>query len=101
VCSVLDLAKRRANTRDFLGEPVDLRDMLYAIEVARNAPSGANRQPWRFVVVVDSDLKKSIRMLCEEAEKEFHSQAPEWMKRWLREKGITLRKEFLTQKHLS
>jgi len=54
---VLDFARRRVSVRDFLSNPIDLRDVLYAIDVARNAPSGANRQPWRFVIVVDGDLK--------------------------------------------
>jgi len=94
---VLDFARRRVSVRDFLSNPIDLRDVLYAIDVARNAPSGANRQPWRFVIVVDGDLKVENRMYCEEVERGFHSRAPEWMKKWLREKGITWRKEFLTQ----
>ena len=94
---MLDFARRRVSVRDFLSNPIDPGDVLYAIDVARNAPSGANRQPWRFVIVVDGDLKVKIRMYCEEVERGFHSRAPEWMKKWLREKGITWRKEFLTQ----
>ena len=95
--NVLNLAKRRISIRNFLSEPIDLRDVLYALDAARNAPSGANKQPWRFIIVTDNELKKKIRSYCEDAEKEFHSRAPEWMKSWLLEKGITWRKEFLTQ----
>ena len=97
MCSVLELATRRVSVRKFLSKPVDLRDVFYAIDAARNAPSGANKQPWRFVIVTDQELKKRIREQCEEAEREFHSRAPEWMRRWLSEKGITWRKEFLIE----
>ena len=97
MCNVLDLAIRRVSVRSFSNTPIDLKDVLYALDTARNAPSGANKQPWRFIIIASSDLKKKIRMFCEEAEKEFHSQVPEWMRLWLREKGITWKKKFLTE----
>jgi len=97
MCNILDLARRRISVRSFLSTPIDLRDVLYALDAARNAPSGANKQPWRFIIVTDNILKKKIRMYCEEVEKEFHERIPEWMKLWLREKGISWRKEFLTK----
>ena len=48
---------------------------------AGTAPNGANRQPWRFVVVGDPDIKSRIREAAEEEEREFYSsKAPkEWL----------------------
>ena len=95
--SILELARSRRTVRRFQRRSVGLEDIVYVLETARQAPSGANRQPWRFIVVRDRGLKRRIREECEEAERGFHERAPAWMKRWLREKGITWRKPFLEE----
>ena len=57
---LLDLVKRRRTCRTFLPDPVS-DDLIYkVIEVARWAPSGANTQPWDFVVVTKPELKQKI-----------------------------------------
>jgi nitroreductase len=67
-----DLARRRS-VRAFdpdRGVPIDLvRD---AVAVAARAPSGANVQPWRFVVVTDPTLKGRIRDAAEAEERAFY-----------------------------
>jgi len=52
-----------------------------AIKTAVTAPSGANQQPWRFVVVSNPEVKRQIREAAEVEEKEFyHRRAPrEWL----------------------
>lgn len=94
---VLELAKRRKTIREFSSEKIDLEDVIYAINVAKEAPSGANRQPWRFVIVIDNEKKKVIREICERIEKRFYSKAPDWFKTWASSLGITWEKPFLTQ----
>ena len=37
-----------------------------------------------------------IRRICEEIERDFHKKAPEWMKKWFKEKNISWKKDFLT-----
>jgi nitroreductase len=51
------------------------------ILAAGTAPNGANRQPWRFVVVGDPEIKQQIREAAEEEEREFYAgRAPaEWL----------------------
>jgi nitroreductase len=51
------------------------------IRTAGTAPSGANLQPWKFVVVFDPETRKRIRLGAEEEEREFYShRAPkEWL----------------------
>ena len=47
---------------------------------AGTAPSGANLQPWQFVVVADPAVKRQIRLAAEEREREFHERqvTQEW-----------------------
>ncbi len=94
---LLRLARSRRSIRRYSSEPIPLKDLEYILEIARHAPSGANRQPWRFLVVGDKDLKGLIRRECERAEKEFHESASPELKQWLAEKGIDWRKPFLTE----
>jgi iodotyrosine deiodinase len=51
--------RRRRTVRDFSDEPVD-RDIIEScLRAASTAPSGANQQPWQFVVVSDPAVKKT------------------------------------------
>ena len=96
---VLNLARKRRSIRKYSKEPIDLGDVLYAISVAIQALSGANRQPWRFIIVADEDIKRKIREACEKAEKEFYgsNKLPKWFRKWTKERGITWKKPFLTE----
>jgi len=95
--TVIELARRRRTTRAFSKTPVKLEDVLYCIEAAAQAPSGANRQPWKFVLVDDSKTKERIRAACEEQEKRHHASVEENLKQWFRSKNITWQKPFLTE----
>ena len=63
---------------------------------AASAPSGANQQPWTFVVVEDKHLKHQIRVAAEKEEKSFYQQrAPnEWLEK-VAPLGTDWRKPFL------
>jgi iodotyrosine deiodinase len=71
----------RRSCRHFSDEPVPRDVIEKAVAVAHSAPSGANRKPWRFVVVDDPDLKRSIRKAAEEEERENYDRrfTPEWL----------------------
>jgi nitroreductase len=64
--SLLELVKRRRSTRTFKPDPIPDHYVDKIIEVARWAPSGANSQPWEFIVVKKQKLKDSIVKLYEE-----------------------------------
>lgn len=64
--------KRRRTVRDFSDRPVPEEVIRNAISAAGTAPSGANMQPWHFVVVSDPDKKKEIREAAEEEERVFY-----------------------------
>ncbi len=72
---------RRRTIRHFAGGSVDPRLIENAVATAGTAPSGANVQPWRFVVVTDPDLKRRIREGAEDEERAFYGgKAPaDWL----------------------
>jgi len=74
------LATRRT-VRDFSPEPVPYALVETAIRIASRAPSGANQQPWHFVVVSDVDVKRRIREAAEEEERENYERRfpDEWL----------------------
>lgn len=89
------MAKRRS-VRDFSTEPVPEEVIEAAIRAAATAPSGANLQPWRFVVMTDPERKRRLREAAEEEEREFynHRASPEWLAA-LAPIGTDWRKPFL------
>lgn len=72
---------RRRTVRDFSARPVPRAVIEECLRAAGTAPSGANLQPWHFVVVSDPELKRRIRGAAEEAEREFyrHRASEEWL----------------------
>jgi nitroreductase len=58
----------RRSVRQFSSEPIPLELIEDAVRAAASAPSGANQQPWRFVVVGDAELKRQIRQAAEAEE---------------------------------
>jgi iodotyrosine deiodinase len=87
---------RRRTVRDFSPDPIPMEAVDAAIEAAASAPSGANRQPWKFVVVRDPGTKRRIREAAEAEEREFYERrAPaEWLAD-LAPLGTDWRKPFL------
>ena len=76
------MMNRRRTVRDFSPEPVPFEIIERAIATAGTAPSGANMQPWRFVVVRDAETKRRIREAAEAEERaSYGGRMPE---RWLR-----------------
>ena len=72
---------KRRSVRHFSREPVSIELIERAIAVAGSAPSGANQQPWTFVVISDPDLKRKIRIAAEAEEKESYERrmSQEWL----------------------
>lgn len=86
----------RRTIRDFSDEPVDRRIIENCIRAAGRAPSGANQQPWKFVVVSDIATKQKIRAAAEKVELSFYHK--ETTKKWrdaLKDLKTGPRKEFL------
>jgi nitroreductase len=58
--SFLDLSRKRRSIRKYRPDPVPEDKLQYVLEAARTAPSWANRQCWRYIVVTDEALRKKI-----------------------------------------
>lgn len=76
-----DLMRGRRTVREYSSEPVPRRLIELAIETAASAPSGANRQPWKFVVISDPELKRRIRVAAEAEERQSYEERmpDEWL----------------------
>lgn len=96
VAGFYELMRVRRTVRDFSPAPVPLEIIERAVATAGTAPSGANMQPWRFVIVRDAEVKRRIREAAEREEREsYERRMPE---RWLRRLaplGTDWRKPFL------
>jgi nitroreductase len=71
----------RRTIRNFLDKPVPRDIIENCIKTAGTAPSGANMQPWHFVLISNPEIKTKIRVAAEKEEKEFYeTRAPkEWL----------------------
>lgn len=65
--------KTRRTVREFSSEHIPMDVIDNCIRAAGSAPSGANQQPWHFVVITDPAKKKEIRKAAEKEEREFYA----------------------------
>lgn len=91
-----DVMRRRRTIRMFSNRPVSRDTIEWLVRTATTAPSGANKQPWRFVCVQDPAIKREIRLAAEAEEREFytHRANQDWL-RDLAALGTDEHKEFL------
>lgn len=91
-----EMMNRRRTVRKFSPEKFDIKLLEYAIMTAGTAPSGAHKQPWRFVIVESPEVKKEIRIAAEKEEKEsYEHRMPETWLKDLEPLGTDWHKEFL------
>jgi len=55
-----DLSQHRFSVRDFSEEPVDIKLINQALEIAMKTPSVCNRQPWNAYVIKNQELRENI-----------------------------------------
>ena len=79
--SFFEVMNLRRTVREFSDRPVPRETIEWAIRAASTAPSGAHKQPWRFVAVGDPETKRRIREAAEAEEREFYSRraSDEWL----------------------
>ena len=68
-----EVMRRRRSVRTFSDRPVPQALIESIVHTAGTAPSGANKQPWRFVAVQDPAIKQEIRQAAESEEHEFYT----------------------------
>ena len=86
----------RRSVRFFSADPVPQEVIADAIRAASTAPSGAHRQPWRFVAVSAPSIKRQIRIAAEaEERRSYESRMSDEWKEALRPLGTDWNKPFL------
>jgi nitroreductase len=87
---------RRRSVRQFSDRPIPEGVIENCLRAAGTAPSGAHKQPWHFVAVRDSAVKRKIRLAAEEEERAFYGgRAPDDWLEALAPLGTDERKPFL------
>lgn len=76
-----DYMRRRHSVRQYSSRPVPEAVLTACIQAAATAPSGANHQPWHFVLISDPTMKARIRAEAEEEERAFYAggAGDEWL----------------------
>ena len=93
-----NIIKTRRTVREFSTKEAPEEVIENCILAANSAPSGANKQPWHFVIVKNKDIKRRIRIEAEKEEKEFYNNraTKEWLKD-LEQFATNERKPFLEE----
>ena len=94
----MQLMLNRRSIRDFSSKAIPDKVIENILKTAISSPSGANKQPWSFVVVKSKSLKKKIRIAAEREEKEFYGRraTDEWLDD-LNKFGTSWEKPFLEE----
>jgi len=69
-----EVVKTRRSIRAYKSDPIPEDVLIRVLEAMRIAPSGSNRQPWKFILVKGNDLKKKVGDAC--GNMKFVSDAP-------------------------
>lgn len=85
----------RRSIRDFSDKKFSRETLELILKAGLLAPSGADQKPYVYVVIDNPVLKKKIKDHCEEVDKKFFVNSEGWFKKWMKEKQISLGKNFL------
>jgi iodotyrosine deiodinase len=70
----LSFMRERRSVRSFSTKQLSLQVIKNCVKAAATAPSGANMQPWTFIIIQDRTVKKQIREEAEAIEKKFYEE---------------------------
>ena len=91
-----DFMDSRRSIREFSSDPVPRELIERAMRTGSTAPSGAHRQPWKFVAISDPTIKRRIRIAAEAEEKKtYESRMSDEWREALEPLGTDWRKPFL------
>jgi nitroreductase len=76
-----EIMNKRRSVRMFSDKPVSRETIEWCVRAAGTAPSGAHKQPWRFICIDDPSLRREIRLAAEAEEREFYQRRA--TRKWL------------------
>ncbi|MCA8939703.1 MAG: nitroreductase family protein, partial [Planctomycetes bacterium] len=88
----LNMLRTRRTRRVYSDLAVPFEAVERALEAGTLAPSGANSQPWEFILIPQGPQREPIRQMCRVADDRFHETAPEWLKEWLATHDVSTEK---------
>ena len=97
MAELINKLKKRRSYREFETETFDIKILIEAIEAAKFAPNGANKQPWTFCIVENPKIKKEIRLQAELIEAKFHKNISNTWGSDLKPLKVNTEKPFLEQ----
>lgn len=59
-----EVVRTRRSVRSYRSDPIPKEVLNRVLEAVRIAPSGSNRQPWKFIIVQDEALKQKMVSVC-------------------------------------
>jgi len=62
--ATMKVIQDRRSIREWTAEPISEEDLAMILEAGRQAPSGENAQPWRFIIVRDAETRKKLGALA-------------------------------------
>lgn len=71
---VIDAIKKRRSIRNYKSDKIPENVLSKLLNAMRLAPSGKNRQPWKFIIVQDKTTKEKLAAAC--SGQKFIAQAP-------------------------
>lgn len=93
--SLINKLKQRRSYREFKAESFDIQLLIDAIDAAKHAPNGANKQPWTFCIIKNPEIKKEIRIQSERIETDFYKKISNEWKSDLKSLNVNTSKAFL------
>lgn len=91
-----DIFHETRSVRKYQAGNIDEKIICRIIEKAKQAPSGLNKQPWFYAVIINKGLRESIREECERIENNFYKKIGKKRDEFF-EMNITVKKPFLTE----
>ncbi|MHC4841753.1 MAG: nitroreductase family protein [Planctomycetota bacterium] len=88
------ILRKRRSRRFFSNRDIEPEKLERALQAAMRAPSGANAQPWEYVLIERGPIRDKVREFCERADEDFHKRSPQWLKDFFADHEITPIKEF-------
>ncbi len=69
-----EVIRTRRSVRSYKPDPIPDDVLRRVLDAARIAPSGSNRQPWKFIIVRDEKIKRQLAVAC--SNQQFIAEAP-------------------------
>lgn len=89
------LMENRRSTRNFSTKTFDKHKLDRILKASMMSPSGADQKPFSYIVIDDIKTKDEIKKNCEKVDKKHFSKSPDWFKEWMKNKKVSLQKNFL------